>query len=114
MPMRLLRLCIFLLGCTAGQVAVSQTEPVVRSSILVVDPDRLFSETLLWASIQEDFETSRQAFFDENVKLIEALEIEEASLVEQRKTLPADEFKALADDFDTRAREIRAAFLLPK
>lgn len=110
MPMRFLRLCVLLISCAIGQVSVAQSsDTIVRSSILVIDPDRLFEETLLWDSIQAEFEKSRQAFFDENVKLIEALEIEEAQLAEQRNSLPADQFKVLADEFDTRAQDIRAA-----
>ena len=80
----------------------------VQPPILVIDQDRLFSETRLGASSLAEIEQAANDLKAENQLIEEQLITEERALTEQRAGLAADEFRALADDFDVRVQSIRA------
>ncbi|NNE86847.1 MAG: OmpH family outer membrane protein [Silicimonas sp.] len=80
----------------------------LQSPILVIDQDRLFSETRLGTASLEEIESAANALKDENQRIEEELIGEERSLTQQRATLPAAEFRDLADAFDVRVQRIRA------
>lgn len=86
----------------AGPLA--QPDPV-----LTIDQDRLFTESAYGRATLSKLEAEQADLLAENRKIETALEEEERGLTEQRKTLPAAEFKALAEAFDTRVEGIRAA-----
>lgn len=75
--------------------------------VLTIDQDRLFSETRLGAGKLEALEQAAQALSAENNAIETELIAEERRLTEQRSTLPAQEFRALADEFDQRVQRIR-------
>ena len=79
--------------------------------MLTVDPERLFTESQFGKTAVARLEASQQALLAENKKLEIALEAEEKDLTERRPTLPAPDFRKLADAFDQKAEEIRAARL---
>lgn len=81
----------------------------VQSSVLTIDRDRLFSETLFGKAVDARFKTDSDALISENLRLETALEAEERDLTERRAKLPAPEFQLLASAFDTKAEQIRAA-----
>ncbi|MDR0808148.1 MAG: OmpH family outer membrane protein [Gemmobacter sp.] len=85
--------------------------PAVRPSspIATVQQDQLFSRTLYGRAVQARIEAARVALQTENQQMEAALEAEERSLTARRALLPAEEFRRLADAFDTRVEGIRAA-----
>jgi Skp family chaperone for outer membrane proteins len=99
-----------LAGVLLGASAVfAQTTTIeVKPPILVIDQDRLFSETRLGAASMAEIEQAANDLKAENQRIEEQLITEERALTEQRASLPADEFRALADDFDARVQRIRA------
>ena len=93
-----------------GQISVAQdvTFPVGRSvTILTIDEDRFFIESRFGRAALEQERAATAALEAENARIERALIAEEQLLTEQRKTLPADEFAALAQAFDDKVERIR-------
>lgn len=88
--------------CIGAQVSAQQT-----SSVLTIDQDRLFAETNLGTQTTAELERQAQALAAENTEIEAALIAEEQELTEQRATIPAEEFRALADAFDERVQRLR-------
>ncbi|MEM7720437.1 MAG: OmpH family outer membrane protein [Pseudomonadota bacterium] len=86
---------------------VLATAQEVVSPVLTVDQDRLFSETRLGAEALAELEREAQLLAAENARIEDALIAEESLLTEQRATLDADEFRTLADEFDSRVQQFR-------
>lgn len=93
---------------TASPVFAQTATIEVQSPILVIDQDRLFSETGLGSASLAEIEQVANDLKEENQRIEEELILEERALTEQRATLPADEFRILADEFDIRVQRIRA------
>lgn len=89
--------------------AVSAQVAPPATSIMTVDQERLFTETLWGKRMQADLETASRALQAENRKIESALTTEEKLLTDKRVTMASDEFRALADEFDKRVTGIRAA-----
>ena len=87
--------------------AMAQQVGVVQSDILVLDPDRLFSETLLGQRINREYLAEREKLIARNRKIEAELEAEELSLTELRAEKTPEEFRDLADAFDAKVQEIR-------
>ena len=81
----------------------------VVSSIVTLDRERLFSESLMGRAFQARFEAETTALVAENRKLEAALEQEERGLTERRRALDADAFRPLAEEFDGRVEALRRA-----
>ena len=90
--------------------AFAQEKPA-QSAVLTVDPERLFTKSQFGKTAVARLEASQQALLAENKKLEIALEAEEKDLTQRRPSLPAPDFRILADAFDKKAEEIRAARL---
>ena len=90
--------------------AFAQEKPA-QSAVLTVDPERLFTESQFGKTAVARLEASQQALLAENKKLEIALEAEEKDLTQRRASLPAPDFRILADAFDQKAEGIRAASL---
>ena len=86
-------------------------EKLPPSAVLTVDPERLFAESRFGKAAVARLEAAQADLVAENKKLEAALEAEERSLTDRRPTLPPAEFRALADAFDKKAEDIRAARL---
>ena len=96
----------------AGPVSVCVAQDTgAQSAVLTVDPERLFAESRFGKAAIAKLEAAQQDLLAENKKLEIALEAEEKDLTGQRPTLPPDQFRELADAFDKKAEEIRAARL---
>lgn len=104
-----LRACAVLLALALAYPsgAPAQNIGVVQSDILVIDPDRLFVETEFGQRLNADYLAQRDALAAQNRKLETELEAEEQALTDMRAEKTPEEFRALADDFDTKVQEIR-------
>jgi Skp family chaperone for outer membrane proteins len=91
-------------------VALAQNVPT-QSAVLTVDPERLFADSRFGKAAVARLEAAQAELLAENKKLETALEAEEKDLTERRPTLPPEEFRRLADAFNAKAEEIRAARL---
>lgn len=103
----------FLLALPCGAVrAQEEAAPallVPQAPVLMVDRNRLLSETLFGKALEARFKADSEALIAENVRLEKALEEEERDLTDRRAKLPVAEFQALAAAFDRKTEEIRAA-----
>jgi Skp family chaperone for outer membrane proteins len=91
-----------------GPAGAQETRPFA-GGVLLVDQERLFSASRFGQQIQAEIEAETKALQSENRKLETDLEAEERALTDRRTTLPAEEFRALAEAFDTKVKGIRAA-----
>ena len=96
--------------CASGTVALAQ-EKLPPSAVLTIDPERLFAESGFGKAAVARLEAAQAELVAENKKLEAALEAEEKDLTERRPSLPPPEFRAIADAFDKKAEDIRAARL---
>lgn len=87
--------------------ALAQDVGIVQSEILVLDPERLFAETLLGQRMNTEYQAAREALSSRNRQLETELEAEEKALTEQRATLSPQAFRDLADQFDVKVQRIR-------
>lgn len=105
-------------GVAAGLMAVllalpapllAQETELPRAPVLMIDRNRLFSESAFGRAAEARFQAESQALIAENLRLEQALEAEERDLTDQRATLEPEAFQALAQEFDTKTEAIRAA-----
>ena len=100
---------MLLMGALAGAPLAIAAQEAPRAPIFRVrDEDRLFRDSVLGQRVLADIRAAEQALEAENQQLFEQLSDEERRLTEARLTLPADEFRAQAEAFDTRVEAIRA------
>jgi Skp family chaperone for outer membrane proteins len=92
----------------AHPLSAQETEGL-RAPVLMLDRNRLFSESAFGKATEARFQTESKALVAENLDLERALEAEERSLTDQRATLDAEAFQALATAFDEKTEAIRAA-----
>ncbi|MTH80073.1 OmpH family outer membrane protein [Paracoccus aestuariivivens] len=75
--------------------------------ILTIDQEELFSASKWGKRVQADLEKKSREIADENERLAVQFSNEEEQLTTLRGTLPADEFRKRADEFDKRVVEVR-------
>lgn len=92
----------------APVMGVAQDVGVVRSDILVIDPERLFEDSQMGRKMLADHQLEREALAAENEALAAELEAEEQRLTDIRSETSPEEFRELADAFDERVQQIRA------
>ncbi|CAM3208489.1 OmpH family outer membrane protein [Paracoccus nototheniae] len=78
-----------------------------RAPILTLDLDLLYLSSAWGLRAQTRLEDEGEGVAAENERLTQLLSTEEQRLTEQRATLPAADFRRLAEDFDLRATTIR-------
>ena len=100
-------LAVVLITCFAATAGRAQDVGIVQSEILVLDPDRLFTETLFGKRLNAQYQARRDELIARNRKLESELEAEEKALTDQRASKTPEEFKAMADAFDERVQQIR-------
>ncbi|MCV2892151.1 OmpH family outer membrane protein [Lentibacter sp. XHP0401] len=97
-------------GLWAG-VALSQSadQPLSnsQSEVVIVDPNRLFSETLFGQHISEQLEAEAEELAANNRRIEEELRTEERDLTEQRPTMSPEDFRDTAEAFDQKVQAIR-------
>ncbi|MBV1903372.1 MAG: OmpH family outer membrane protein [Marinosulfonomonas sp.] len=90
-----------------GHPVSGQDLGVAVSPILTIDSDRVYGASLAGQRIGAELEMRLQELVSENRRIEAELEAEEQSLTKKRATLPATEFRALADTFDQKVQRIR-------
>lgn len=89
---------------TADSAATGALTPI---PIMTIDQDALFLRSAWGRRVQAEIEARSHALATENDKLATGFSQEEQQLTELRKTLPVEEFRARADEFDKRVVEVR-------
>ena len=89
-------------------LSMGQDTSVPRSPLLTIDRDALFAGSAYGQRLQADIRDASVALSEENQTITNDLEAEELALTEQRATLPAEEFRALADAFDEKVTRLRS------
>jgi Skp family chaperone for outer membrane proteins len=107
-----LALRIVALGlCLAGPAAAQDTGPrsdlPQGSPILVLDQERLFTESRFGQESLERQRTAAEVLEAENSRIEAELVAEEQELTDRRPDLAAEEFSALAQAFDEKVERIR-------
>jgi len=95
----------------AQQPATAPDGPdtTLRSSIVVLDQERLLAETVLGAQISTTLENASRALAEENRRIEQELIDEERALTEARPSMEPEAFRAAATAFDKRVTEVREA-----
>src|SRR5690606_8100707 len=73
--------------------------------VLTIDQDMLYARSQWGQRVQEEIEQRRREIAAENDRLAEQFASEEQELTALRRTLPPDEFRKRADEFDKRVVE---------
>lgn len=81
----------------------------IVSPILVIDTDRVYTDSLFGRRVTVDVQRDSEALVTENRRIEAALTEEERSLTLRRPTMPVTEFRVAADSFDERVQGIRSA-----
>lgn len=81
---------------------------VADSVVLVIDPNRLFSETAFGRRVAAEIETQGVALAAENRRIEAELTSEEKALTERRAGMTPEAFRAAADAFDIKVQRTRA------
>lgn len=103
-----------LLGAVPVFAQQQSTEPAlprgsIVSPILTIDSERAFNESAFGKRVTAEREAEREKLLAEFHLIEKELEAEELALTELRGSLPAEEFRELADAFDAKVHETRAA-----
>lgn len=98
--------------CLSG-VAGAQTPPAeaptsVQSTILTLDQEALFSRSLFGKALRAEIAKDASIAEAETRKIDADLEVEERDLTEKRANMPAEQFRLLAEAFDTKVKDMRA------
>lgn len=114
--MRALGAVAVALALVAGPAVAQQAHPggelslgQVRSPVLTIDPERLYAESLFGQRVAAEIRADAEALDRENQRIEQALTEEERGLTLRRPTMPVEEFRAAAEDFDSRVQAIREA-----
>ncbi len=97
-------------SAAAQETAAADPAPSVipqDPQLLTLDQDRLYRESRFGRASIARIDAEETALIAENRKIFSVLEAEEKALTEQRPTLEAAEFSALAAAFDTKAQGMR-------
>ncbi len=105
--MRSFVILLSVLATLAAPGGRAQQLGVVQSDVLVIDIDRLLGNTAYGRRLQAELEEARDRLIARNDRIAAELEAEELALTAQRATTPANEFRAMADAFDSKVTELR-------
>ncbi len=100
-------LAVAMFFVAGGAVAQPFPEPA-PSTVLFVDPNALFAETMYGRRVQGEVNAQVEAFNEENERIRAELEAEEQDLTVRRPTMDPAAFREEAAAFDTRVQQIRA------
>ncbi len=93
--------------CFGAGAPLAQSLSGAQSEILVIDPNKLFAETLFGKRISQQLEEEGQALAQDNRRIEQELRDEEKAITEQRPTMDAEEFQDVAEAFDQKVQAIR-------
>ncbi|WP_174234463.1 OmpH family outer membrane protein [Sulfitobacter sp. SK012] len=89
------------LGATAQQT--------VLSPVLTIDSERMFRDSEFGQRLASEVESQGSTLGSENRRIEAELAAEEKELTDLRPTMAPEEFRILADKFDAKVQEFRAA-----
>lgn len=103
---------VLALFCAAPLAAQSpEGEPaqrgVIASPVLTIDSERVFQESDFGQRVAEQEREKLSALESENREIEAQLETEERALTEKRSQMTPEEFRVLADEFDSKVQETR-------
>jgi Skp family chaperone for outer membrane proteins len=93
----------------AQEAEGTAAQSALRSPVLLIDPERLFQESLYGQRILDELRADSEALAAENRRIEADLTEEERALTEQRPSMSAADFRAAADAFDEKVQGIRRA-----
>ncbi len=102
-----LSICAAFFAAVTPASSFAQVLGVSQVDVVVVDPQRLFRETLFGQRIAEELEAEAQALAARNRELEEELRVEERELTERRPDMSAQDFRDAAEAFDKKVQAIR-------
>jgi Skp family chaperone for outer membrane proteins len=110
---RFAALCVLLAGLgPAGAMAQGIGGPLdtglAETPILVIDVERVFSQSAFGQRIEAEIEREGAAIAAENRRIEAELIAEERRLTEQRPGMPPAEFRVLAEAFDEKVQRLRS------
>ncbi len=105
---RILGLMSVLLALTAPVAAQDELPAPVVSPILMIDQERLFTESAFGRAVLARETAAARTLEAENARIEAGLVAEEQDLTDRRATLTAAEFTKLAEGFDARVVRIRS------
>lgn len=88
-------------------LASAQDESIFRSPILVIDTERLISQSVLGQRLNAAIDAEKRDLSDENRRIAAELNAEEQALTAQRPLMKPADFRKLAEDFDVKVRRLR-------
>ncbi len=107
MSNRIGRYLAVILVCLSAIPGWTQSADIPKSPIVTIDSELIFGSTAVGQSIATNLEARVSDLASENARIASELEKEELELTELRKTLPTDEFRRLAQIFDSKVQRIR-------
>ncbi|NOD33922.1 OmpH family outer membrane protein [Ruegeria sp. HKCCD7296] len=99
-------LCLLSVVLTAPLVSAQQLG-VPQASVVTLSSEELFSKSAFGQRVRREVEKESALLAEENERIVVELSQEEKELTEQRATLPAEEFRPLAEAFDTKVQSHR-------
>ena len=102
--MRIIRACLLWL-----LLAVPAAAQEGRPPILIIDSDRLYSESDYGRRVAADLAALATEVQAENDRIVETLTQEERSLTLRRPTMTPEAFRAESEAFDAKVQEVRRA-----
>ena len=108
-PVRLALAGVFAFSLLGAAPSMAQGQPAqqLRSPVLVIDSERLFSESDYAQQLAEELEARAAEIAAENRRIEAELAEEERTLTERRAEMDPQAFRELADAFDEKVIRIR-------
>ena len=106
MPIKAHLLPLALGFCLWASASFAQSLNAPQREVLIIDPNRLFTETLFGQHISEALEAEAQELSANNRRLEEELRAEEKELTDARPTMSAIDFRDAAEAFDKKVQAI--------
>lgn len=97
------------LSCTGAGAVAQDVGAAPASAVLVLNQERLLSQSLYGQRIQREVEAAGAALAAENRQIEAQLTEEELALTERRTQMTPEDFRPIAEEFDSRVNGIRAA-----
>ncbi|GAA4229207.1 Skp family chaperone for outer membrane proteins [Sagittula marina] len=94
--------------CSGGLFAQPSDLGMIQSNVLVVDIDRMFSESAYGRQLNDEIEQASAEIVAQNRRIETELTAEELTLTGQRSSLPREDFRKLAEEFDEKVQRLRA------
>ncbi|CUH68605.1 Outer membrane protein [Thalassovita gelatinovora] len=94
-------------GAVMAPAVAAQDTTVVRSPVLTIDSEQLYSESLFGKRVQNEFEADVAVLEAENRRIEAELIEEEKQLTQKRADMKPEDFRVLADEFDAKVQRIR-------